>query len=63
MPGAADKSYGIHVARLAGLPAEVVDRAKEILQNLEEGEFSEAGKPKLARTRATRSDPSQMTLL
>jgi DNA mismatch repair protein MutS len=63
VPGAADKSYGIHVAKLAGLPAEVVDRAKEILQNLEEGEFSEAGKPKLARTRTTRSDPSQMTLL
>lgn len=33
--GAADKSYGIHVARLAGAPREVVDRAKEILAGLE----------------------------
>ncbi len=34
-PGAADKSYGIHVARLAGVPKEVVERAKEILVGLE----------------------------
>jgi len=33
--GPADKSYGIHVARLAGLPSEVIDRAKEVLNNLE----------------------------
>ncbi len=51
-PGAADKSYGIQVARLAGLPAEVIDRAKEILVNLEEGEFGEEGQPKLARRRS-----------
>ncbi len=35
--GAADKSYGIQVARLAGLPHEVIDRAKSILNHLEEG--------------------------
>lgn len=35
MPGATDKSYGIHVARLAGLPPEVVTRAQEILDTLE----------------------------
>jgi len=46
--GAADKSYGIQVARLAGLPPAVVERAKEILLNLEEGEFAEAGQPKIA---------------
>jgi len=65
VPGAADKSYGIQVARLAGLPAEVIDRAKEILLNLEEGEFSEAGKPKLAQSRSRKSkrDQSQMELL
>ena len=34
-PGSADKSYGIHVARLAGLPAEVLDRAREVLGDLE----------------------------
>lgn len=36
VPGAADKSYGIHVARLAGVPRAVIDRAKEILAQLEE---------------------------
>ncbi|MCU0797821.1 MAG: DNA mismatch repair protein MutS [Akkermansiaceae bacterium] len=35
LPGAADKSYGIQVARLAGLPAPVIDRAREILSHLE----------------------------
>jgi DNA mismatch repair protein MutS len=35
VPGGADKSYGIHVARLAGLPKEILDRAKEILAHLE----------------------------
>jgi DNA mismatch repair protein MutS len=65
MPGPADKSYGIQVARLAGLPPEVIDRAKEILLNLEEGEFLEAGQPKIAthRSRKARKDRSQMTLV
>ena len=40
--GAADRSYGIHVARLAGLPAPVVARAEEVLQTLERGEQSGA---------------------
>ena len=35
LPGPADKSYGIQVARLAGLPAPIIDRAKEILTHLE----------------------------
>ncbi|NDH86352.1 DNA mismatch repair protein MutS, partial [bacterium] len=43
--GGADRSYGIQVARLAGLPAEVLTRATEILQGLEEGETDAAGKP------------------
>lgn len=38
IPGASDKSYGIHVARLAGLPQEVIACAKEKLKTLEEGE-------------------------
>ena len=64
MPGGADKSYGIQVARLAGLPRDVVDRAKEILSNLEEGEFGDAGQPKIAahRIRRDKKDPLQMTL-
>ncbi len=40
--GAADRSYGIHVARLAGLPAPVVARAEEVLHTLERGEQSGA---------------------
>ncbi|MBS0527084.1 MAG: DNA mismatch repair protein MutS [Proteobacteria bacterium] len=41
-PGAADRSYGIHVAQLAGLPAVVVKRAEEVLAALEKGEQSGA---------------------
>jgi DNA mismatch repair protein MutS len=52
VPGGTNRSYGIHVARLAGLPEEVVGRAMEILKNLEKGELNEAGMPRLA-TRAT----------
>ncbi len=37
-PGAADRSYGIHVGKLAGLPPEVVARAEQVLQTLEKGE-------------------------
>jgi DNA mismatch repair protein MutS len=46
--GGADKSYGIQVARLAGLPGETITRAKEILSNLEKSELNELGAPKLA---------------
>jgi DNA mismatch repair protein MutS len=46
--GGADKSYGIQVARLAGLPPEVIARAKEVLSNLEGSELNADGKPKLA---------------
>jgi DNA mismatch repair protein MutS len=41
--GGTDKSYGIHVARLAGVPQEVLERAKEILNNLEESELTPEG--------------------
>ncbi|MBI4683676.1 MAG: DNA mismatch repair protein MutS [Nitrospirae bacterium] len=46
--GSADKSYGIQVARLAGLPSVVITRAKEVLTNLEKEELNEAGEPKFA---------------
>ncbi len=62
VPGTADKSYGIQVARLAGLPLEVIDRAKEILANLEEGEFGDAGQPKLARRKRKGKDAGQLSL-
>ncbi|MBN2389152.1 MAG: DNA mismatch repair protein MutS [Anaerolineae bacterium] len=39
VPGGADRSYGIHVARLAGIPAPVVHRAEGLLEELESGEF------------------------
>jgi DNA mismatch repair protein MutS len=43
--GGADKSYGIQVARLAGLPSTVIARAREVLANLEKAEFDETGEP------------------
>jgi DNA mismatch repair protein MutS len=56
-PGGADKSYGIQVARLAGLPKEIVDRAKEILTNLEASELNAQGKPRLAEAKVLRQRP------
>ena len=47
-PGGADKSYGIHVARLAGVPRSVIERAKQILARLEEEHLGENGRPKIA---------------
>ncbi|MGK0187373.1 MAG: DNA mismatch repair protein MutS [Verrucomicrobiales bacterium] len=49
VPGTADKSYGIQVARLAGLPAEIIDRAKEILEHLEQNSQSPEQESKLHR--------------
>ncbi len=49
VPGAADRSYGIHVAELAGLPAAVTARAREVLANLEKQELDVQGAPVLAR--------------
>ncbi|MEW6365748.1 MAG: DNA mismatch repair protein MutS [Acidobacteriota bacterium] len=59
--GRADKSYGIHVAALAGLPKEVVERAREILGNLESNELDPLGKPRLARSRRA-ADGRQLVL-
>ena len=50
--GGADKSYGIHVARLAGIPVEVIDRAREILGNLENQALDLDDRPALARSSA-----------
>ena len=55
IPGGTDKSYGIHVARLAGVPKEVLERAKQILVNLEESELTPEGNVRPpARHRAER---------
>ncbi|AEB09796.1 DNA mismatch repair protein mutS [Desulfobacca acetoxidans DSM 11109] len=50
-PGAANKSYGIQVARLAGVPAPVIARAQEVLENIEAGTLDQVGFPRLARPR------------
>lgn len=52
--GAADKSYGIHVARLAGLPDKIIDRAREILASLEKDELADTGKFKFTVTQRRR---------
>jgi DNA mismatch repair protein MutS len=58
-PGAASRSYGIEVARRADLPPKVIRRAREVLANLERGEFDERGQPRIARGSAP---PGQLAL-
>ena len=49
VPGGADKSYGVEVAKLAGLPPKVVERARKILKELEQGQVPlTAAAPKAA---------------
>jgi len=61
--GGTNRSYGIQVARIAGVPDEVIVRAREILNNLEKGEFDEVGMPKIARgRRATPRHEAQLSL-
>ncbi len=52
--GSADRSYGIHVARLAGIPKAVIVRAREVLHNLERNELDREGIPRLAGEQARR---------
>ncbi len=59
-PGRSDHSYGIQVARLAGLPASTIARAKVILAELEGDELSHAGRPSFSS--CATSDQSQMGL-
>lgn len=67
LPGRADQSYGIQVARLAGLPDSVLHRAKEILNNLEKAELNAEGEPVIAKSRkkkaAIRDGLGQLDLL
>ena len=60
--GAADRSYGIEVARLAGLPQSLVARAREILGNLEQGELAGLGAGSLARRAPDAGNSEQMNL-
>jgi DNA mismatch repair protein MutS len=61
-PGPSDQSYGIHVAKLAGIPRDVIDRAREILFNLEKQELDEAGTPRLAYRARQGQDRNQLLL-
>jgi DNA mismatch repair protein MutS len=49
VPGAASRSYGVQVAKLAGVPASVLGRAREVLANLEKAGLDETGHPVFAR--------------
>ena len=61
-PGRSDRSYGIQVARLAGLPARTVERAKQILTGLERDELSRGGHPTLAGADADADPQTQLGL-
>ena len=58
VPGGADRSYGIQVARLAGLPKEILDRAKEILAHLEKPNGAAEPQTKTRRKRSKSSLPT-----
>ena len=61
--GGTNRSYGIQVARLAGLPVEVVERARQVLHHLEQETSDVEGLPRLARSTANRADePLQLSL-
>ena len=62
VPGGADRSYGIHVAELAGLPSEVTARAREVLANLEKQELDVQGAPVLARHQGESAGSGQFLL-
>ncbi len=60
--GAANRSYGIQVAQLAGVPEAVLARAREILTNLESGEIDSKGMPVLAYKQRASKNTSQLAL-
>ncbi|MDH3393610.1 MAG: DNA mismatch repair protein MutS, partial [Desulfobulbaceae bacterium] len=63
MPGGTNRSYGIQVAALAGVPARVVARAKELLHNIEKGEFTSSGEPRIATGGGKKKpQPNQLNL-
>jgi DNA mismatch repair protein MutS len=62
VPGPSDQSYGIHVAQLAGIPKRVIERAREILFNLEKKELDDAGQPRIAYRTEKKRNKSQLFL-
>ena len=63
VPGGVDKSYGIHVAQLAGLPKSVVHRAREVLEELEEDSSKAPAKRSFKGRRPKEVMPQQLPLL
>ena len=62
VPGVAEKSFGIHVGAMAGLPQEVVERAAQILKNLESNEIDVNAQKAVRKPRKKLSElPGQMT--
>jgi DNA mismatch repair protein MutS len=61
-PGPTDQSYGLHVAKLAGVPRSVIARAKEILFNLERKEIDFTGQPRLSQRRSKSLSKEQLWL-
>jgi len=62
VPGSTDRSYGIHVAQLAGLPPEVISRANVILKDLEKANYGQDGAPKIGRPEGNQGKPQQPDL-
>ena len=62
VPGPADKSYGIHVARLAGVPLSVIERARVILQTLENDHLESNGQPRIPARKLRSSRQRQLQL-
>ncbi|PJF26036.1 MAG: DNA mismatch repair protein MutS, partial [Phototrophicales bacterium] len=58
VPGGADRSYGVHVAQLAGMPRPVIDRAAELLRYLE----ADGSRFELPTTRQRRENPAQLKM-
>ena len=62
LEGAAGKSYGIHVARLAGVPDSVISRARVILEQLEEDHLDDTGQPRVPPRQTSRQESRQLSL-
>jgi DNA mismatch repair protein MutS len=58
VPGGADRSYGVHVAQIAGMPRPVIDRASELLRHLE----ADGSRFELPTTRQRRENPAQLKM-
>jgi DNA mismatch repair protein MutS len=60
--GGTDKSYGIHVAKLAGVPRSIIDRAKKILVQLESSNLDDQDRPRIAPVRVKAKKPREMQM-